>query len=121
MFNPKRLFAALFTGALCGVCCYFGGKIIFNLQFTGVNLGFILLNRMMIGFVIGISGLRMHWSLHGIFIGTIVGSIFAYADFLFAYPVAVVLVVLILNPVFGLIIEFVTSVIFKLPAELQNQ
>lgn len=111
--NSKRLIIAVVVGLICGIFCFLGGKYLFNLPFNHISLGFILLNRGMIGFVIGISLLKWHWALHGIMIGAVVGSIFAYADFMFGFPGYILLLVLLLNPFFGFVIEFFTTVVFK--------
>lgn len=115
MFNKKRLTIALLVGLLCGVSCFIGGKYLFNLPFGMVNFWFILLNRMMIGFVIGTSVLRIQWAVHGLLIGFVVGSIFAYADFMAGFPGYVIFLVVLMNLFFGFIIEFFTSVVFKQP------
>jgi hypothetical protein len=82
------------------------------LPFTAVNLAFILLNRAVMGFAIGAFGLKLRWAWNGIVVGLVVGEIFAY--FLFM-PVGwkMLLISPIGNAVFGLMIEFFTTVVFK--------
>lgn len=116
MFDLKRLYTALFMGFLCGIACFITGKYLLNLPLAVSNFGFILINRMMIGFVVGISCLRdMHWAKHGALIGSIVGVIFAYTDAMLGFSWWVILGILVVNPVFGLIIEFGTTKLFKRP------
>ena len=65
------------------------------------------------GFAIGASGLKLHWAWNGIVMGMAVGSIFSY--FLFMNGAAEPLPVMnfFVNGVFGLLIEFFTTVVFK--------
>ena len=65
----KRITIATLFGVVAGALC---ATISFRagiLAFTTVNLIWILLNRTLMGFVIGISGLRLHWAWHGILMG----------------------------------------------------
>jgi hypothetical protein len=100
-----------------GVICATAGFSIGIMKFTAVNLVWVLLNRSVMGFAIGASGLKLHWAWNGIVMGLVVGSIFSY--FLFmnlgmgTLPLANLLIG---NPIFGLIIEFFTTVVFKQPA-----
>ena len=41
------------------------GVMSMGVKMTAVLAIWILLNRTVMGFVIGISGLRLHWALHG--------------------------------------------------------
>jgi multisubunit Na+/H+ antiporter MnhE subunit len=65
------------------------------------------------GFAIGISGLKAHWALNGIVMGLVVGSIFSY--FLFMSLGARMLPVanFLMNGLFGLVIEFLTTVVCR--------
>ena len=73
MFYSKRLFVASSVGFLCGISCFVVGKYVLGLPLEWSNLGFILLNRTIMGIVIGISNLKIDWIKHGALIGTIVG------------------------------------------------
>jgi len=102
----------LLAGGLCATAAFAGGF----LKFTAVNLVWILLNRAVMGFAIGTSGLKLRWAWNGIVMGLVVGSIFSY--FLFMNLGVGLLPPLnaLGNGVFGLIIEFFTTVVFKAPA-----
>lgn len=82
------------------------------LKITAVTLVWILLNRTVMGFAIGTSALKLHWAWNGIVMGLVVGEIFSY--FLFMnLGVRWLLISPIGNAVFGLMIEFFTTVVFK--------
>jgi len=101
----------LVAGAICATVSFSSGV----LKFTAVSLVWILLNRAVMGFAIGTSGLKLHWAWNGIVMGLVVGSIFSY--FLFMnVGVRMLLVSPFGNAIFGLMIEFFTTVVFKQPA-----
>jgi hypothetical protein len=103
----------LVAGVLCATVAFWGGGF---LKFTSVNLTWILLNRAVMGFAIGVSGLKLRWAWNGIVMGLVVGSIFSYFLFMNLGPVWQPLVNALANGVFGLMIEFFTTVVFKQPA-----
>ena len=112
----KRIMIAtlfgLFAGGLCATAAFGGGF----LKFTGVNLAWILLNRAVMGFAIGTSGLKLRWAWNGIVMGLVVGSIFSYFLFMNLGLGILPPVNAIANGLFGLMIEFFTTVVFKQPA-----
>ena len=110
----KRITIATLFGVVAGALC---ATISFSagiLAFTTVNLIWILLNRTVMGFAIGISGIKLHWAWHGILMGVVVGSIFSY--FLYMQGMKMAVFTPIGNAIFGLMIEFFTTVVFKAPA-----
>lgn len=111
----KRILIATFFGLVAGGICatmsFYGGL----LKFTVVTLLWILLNRVVMGFSIGVSGLKLHWAWNGVAIGIATGSIFAYWLFMNTGGV-LPYINFFANGVFGLMIEFFTSVVFKQPA-----
>jgi hypothetical protein len=102
----------LLAGGLCATAAFWGGF----LKFTAVNLLWILLNRAVMGFAVGTSGLRLRWAWNGMVMGLVVGCIFSYFLFMNLGPVMLPLVNALANGVFGLVIEFFTTVVFKEPA-----
>lgn len=113
----KRITIATFFGLVAGVIC---ATAVFHtgmMKFTAVSLVWVLLNRAVMGFAIGASGLKLHWAWNGIVMALVVGSIFSYFLFmkqgLGAMPLGNLLIG---NPIFGLMIEFFTTVVFKQPA-----
>ena len=65
----------------------------------------ILLNRALIGFVIGISAFRIHWALHGLLIGLLVGLPYSIGVFLGGADWIVFFNVLLASLIWGFIIE----------------
>jgi hypothetical protein len=112
----KRIIVAIFFGLVAGALCasgaFFGGI----LKFSVVTMLFVLLNRAVMGFAIGISGLRLHWAWNGIVIGMAVGSIFSYYFFMILGPGPLPVVNFFVNGLFGLMIEFFTTKVFKQPS-----
>ena len=102
----------LVAGALCASGAFYGGI----LKFTVANLVWVLLNRAVMGFAIGASGLRLHWAWNGILVGLVVGSIFSVSLYMNSGPGLVPVANAVVNGLFGLMIEFFTTVVFKAPA-----
>lgn len=117
MISIKRIIIATIFGFIAGLLCYFGA-ISSNLEIDTLRLIFIIVNRMLIGFVIGISALKIKWPLHGIIIGEIVGLPFVLYDIMIGESYTLIIAVLIASALFGLMIEFFTSVVFKAPLEI---
>jgi len=114
--SMKRIVVAIFFGLVAGALCASGAFMAGLLTFSLVNLIWVLLNRAVMGFAIGVSGLKLHWAWNGIVIGMAVGSIFSY--FLFMNVGASILppVNFLVSGLFGLGIEFFTTVVFKQPS-----
>ncbi len=74
----KRAVVATIFGLIMGGVCASGAFYAGFLKFSVVSLVWILLNRAVMGFVIGTSGLKWHWAWNGIVLGMITGSIFSY-------------------------------------------
>ena len=109
----KRIVVATVFGLIMGGVCASAAFSMGLLKFTAVNLIWVLLNRGVMGFVIGISRLKLHWAWNGIVLGIVVGSIFSYFLFMNMGFVPLPFINGLANGVFGLIIEFFTSVVFK--------
>ena len=101
-----------------GVFCAYGVISLNVLQFTTANVVWVLLNRGVMGFVIGASGLRLHWAWNGILLGLLVGSIFSYSLYMVVGFQLLPVGNAIVNGVFGLIIEFFTTVVFRQKASV---
>ena len=101
MLKTNRVIIATIIGLILGLLFW----LIFS---PTASLGFwkIFLTGGLLGFVIGISALRMGWWLHGIIMGIVV-----------TLPVAVIMakwwLVLIVGLVIGFLIELITAVIFR--------
>jgi hypothetical protein len=71
--NSKRLVICLLGGVLAAIICVIGGQIIFG--FPGIDaptLAASIANRILIGFIIGISGWKINYLLHGAVLGFII-------------------------------------------------
>jgi hypothetical protein len=118
----KRIAIALLFGLIAGGICASLAFSMGILKFTAVTLAFVLLNRFVMGFAIGISGLNLPWAWNGIVIGivVVVGSIFSFFMFMTLGTAGMPLVNFFVNGLFGLTIEFFTTVVFKLPAAARS-
>lgn len=107
--KSKRVIISTVLGLVAGVLCYLGGKFLLKAEFTTVEFFMILFHRILLGFVIGISAIRIHWALHGILMGFIIG--------LPIYPLIFqegsLIPYSLMGIVWGLVIEFFTSFVFK--------
>ncbi len=112
----KRILIATFFGLVAGAICASGAFYGHLLKFSVASLIWILLNRAVMGFVIGASALKLHWAWNGIVMGVIVGSIFSYFLFMNLGPGIIPPANGIVNGLFGLMIEFFTTKVFKQPA-----
>ena len=101
----------LLAGGICSVLTFSSGY----LKFTVVALGWILLNRTVMGFAIGASGLKLHWAWNGIVMGLVVGEIFSYYLFM-SFGWKALAFTPIGNALFGFLIELFTTKVFKAPA-----
>ena len=111
----KRILVSTLFGLLAGCVCaslFFGAGY---LKFTVVTLVWILLNRTIMGFAIGASGLKLHWALNGILMGLVVGEIFSYYLFV-SFGWKALAFTPIGNAVFGFLIELFTTKVFKAPS-----
>ena len=112
MINARRLVIATLFGFVSGMICYLGGRYGLKDDISNVMFLYILVNRTLIGFVIGISTLRIHWVRHGLLIGLLVGLPFAAGCLLEENNIETAIAALILGALYGLMIEFFTSVVF---------
>ncbi len=112
----KRIVIATFFGLIMGLLCASGAFYGGLLKFTPVALVWILLNRSVMGFAIGISRLKVHWAWNGIIMGVVVGSIFSYYLLMTLGPGLLPPLNLVVNGIFGLLIELCTTKLFRQPA-----
>ena len=105
---PRRIIISTLLGIAAGIFCILGG-IFLGKEFTATTVLMILLHRTVMGFVIGISALRIHWVLHGTLLGFIIG--------LPVYPLIFIeggaLSYSVMSLVWGFLIELFSTVIFK--------
>ncbi len=111
-----RIVVATLFGLCAGALCASGAFAGHLLKFTTITLIWILLNRAVMGFVIGASGLKLHWAWNGVVMGLVVGSIFSYFLFMTMGSALIPSINFLVNGVFGLLIEFFTTVVCNRPA-----
>ena len=73
--NKKRILIATLCGFIAGIICYLLGVLLIPLKHDLLILAWILVNRTLLGFVIGISILRVHWVLNGLIVGMTIGLV----------------------------------------------
>lgn len=113
----KRVIIATSVGIILGIFCWLGGVFLgLIVDPPAIQIANIIAHRAVMGFVIAISAWRMDWAAHGIIMGSIIGVLFILFDAFAGMPKFVLFGLLIPgNAVYGLIIEFVTTKIFKAP------
>lgn len=112
MLTFKRVFLATLCGLVFGLICM--GLATSNPNaaspITPTTKLLIILSRTMMGFMIGISALRMKWWLHGIVLGFI-------ASIPMALPVLdnlnIAIGSLVMGMIYGFLTELITSVLLK--------
>ncbi len=112
MLTPKRIFMATSCGLFFGLICMFLASS--NPDpvepTTAMTKWLIIVNRTLLGFIIGISALRLPWWLHGMVLGFI-------ASIPMALPVlhhtGIAIGSLLMGMIYGLLTELITSVFFK--------
>ena len=113
MLTAKRVIIATIVGFLCGIVCMLMASS--NPEsiapLSGIIKISIVLSRTLLGFMIGISALRMAWWLHGIVLGFI-GSI------PMAMPIVtdnwyIAMGTLFMGIIYGFVIEVITTLLFK--------
>ena len=112
----RRIAIAVLFGLVAGCICAGGGLAAGIFKLSVVNVAWVLLNRGVMGFAIGISNLKVHWAWNGVLMGLVVGSIFSYSLFMDVGPKLLPLMNFFVNGLFGLMIEFFTTKVFKAPA-----
>jgi hypothetical protein len=112
MLTSKRVIIATISGVVFGFVCL--GFALSNPDssetLSSTVRWSIVIGRTMLGFMIGISALRLKWWLHGIVLG-IIASIPMAIPIIDNTVIAVSTVVM--GIVYGFLIELITSVLFK--------
>lgn len=110
----KRLMICVIGGALSGLICLLGAQIIMGFpSITLASVAETVANRIVLGFVIGISGWRINYLAHGALIGLIV-SLSVSIAFLSADAFGF-LIYTAAGVLYGLLIEVLATVILKSP------
>jgi hypothetical protein len=109
MLTTKRVFIATICGIIFGLVCMWMASSGEEEVGPLIKLS-IVFSRTIMGFMIGISALKLHWWLHGIILG-FVGSIPMAIPILSDMKIAIATVVM--GIIYGFLIELITSIIFK--------
>jgi hypothetical protein len=123
MQRAKRITVATLSGVLFGFVCYGFASLGAEAIAWPVAVQ-IIVSRTLIGFAIGISCLSIHWSLHGLLMGMIFSIPLAFSGLMAPespeYSTTEMFIgTIILGMVYGLLIEVITSVIFKAKAKVK--
>ena len=111
--STKRIVIATICGFIFGlVCMYLASSDPDTTLTTGIKWS-IILSRALLGFIIGISALKMGWWLHGIVIG-IIASLPMAASVL--PDTKIFFGTLVMGLVYGFLTELITTVLFKAKA-----
>jgi hypothetical protein len=110
----KRLRICMLGGVISALICTLGSQILLDFPpMTWNSMASTIANRLLLGFVIGISSWGMNYLLHGAVIGFIV-SITVSIGFLPGDSTSFVLYT-IAGVLYGVMIEFLSTVVFKSP------
>jgi len=110
----KRIIICTIGGIIAGVLCIMGGVLSGNIdEITFLGLLPLFFNRIMLGFIIGISNLKMHYLIHGALIGFLI-SLISSLQFLEESIIGFVLFS-VAGIIYGLLIEWAATKLFKCP------
>jgi hypothetical protein len=116
MHNPKRLIVATVSGLIFGFAgLVFGGPVTPPWPIAAQ----IIISRMLIGVAIGISSIALgHWSIHGLVMGLLFSLPLAFGGLMApdnpdVSKSAMFVSTVVLGMFFGLLIELITTVLFK--------
>jgi hypothetical protein len=117
MKKSKRIIVATLSGVLFGFVCFgfasSSGKLALPVIFQ------LITSRTLIGFAIGISCFSIvHWSINGLIMGLIFSIPLAFSGLMAPEipefsKASMFVFTIILGMIYGLLIEVITSVIFK--------
>jgi len=112
MLTLKRVLIATICGFIFGIVCMLLASSNPNATepISTATRWLIIVSRTMLGFIIGISALRMIWWKHGLALGLI-------ASIPMALPVMddvrIMIGTLVLGMIYGFLTELITSVLFR--------
>ena len=110
MIYAKRVTITTILGVITGVLCYLGG-LHAGVEFTTGIMLTTILNRALIGFVIGISAIRIHYLLHGILIGALGSIVMGVASI--DQGLNGLVIITVFGMLWGLLIELIATKGFK--------
>jgi Na+/proline symporter len=111
--SGKRIIIATLSGVLVGYIDYYLGLYFEIIEINLTIFVWIMINRIMLGVVVGISILKVDWTLRGAVIGAIMGVIFSFYIFMVTNAWDLIAVSFVISVLFGITIELITTVVFK--------
>lgn len=109
----KRIFIATLCGFIAGIFCYVSGVMLIPIEYDLLLFIWVIVNRTLLGFVIGISILKVHWALNGLIVALTVGLVFPLNAIMIGKEFPLIISVYVMGMIYGVLIEFFTSVVFK--------
>ena len=112
MLTVKRVVIATICGVVFGFVCMFLASSNPNLvmPITAQAKWMIVIGRTMMGFMLGISALRLRWWLHGIVIGIIASIPLAMP---FMQHTSILISTIVMGVIYAVLTELITSILFK--------
>lgn len=116
MKKTKRIIIATLAGVLFGFVCLGFATSSGHETPLAIKLQ-ILVSRTLIGFAIGVSSLKLHWTLHGLLFGLIFSLPMAFSGLMAETPdfsaSMMFISTVVMGMIYGFLIELITSVLFK--------
>lgn len=112
MLTVKRVLIATICGFIFGIICMLLASSNPDAALpatTAVKVN-IIISRTLLGFMLGISALRLSWWLHGIVIGIIASLPMAVAVMEYT---GIMVSSIVMGIIYGFLTELITSIIFK--------
>jgi len=115
----KRLLACMLGGIISAAICLVGRQIIFGFpDILWGNIAATVANRLLLGFVIGVSGWKINYLLHGAILGLLLSLSVSIGFFpgnilgFFLFTTAGIL--------YGVFIEWLSTDVFKAPMKAKS-
>ena len=112
--NTKRIIICTIGGIVAGILCMIGGYLRgFIIEISILGLLPYFFNRIILGFVIGISNLKLHYLLNGAVIGLLISLISSLAVVeknIFAF-----IAFSVAGMIYGVLIDWMATKLFKCP------
>ena len=109
----NRILVATFCGFIAGIICYVLGVILIPIKHDLIMFIWVVVNRTLLGFVIGVSVLRVRWVINGLIVGLTVGLVLPLNAIMIGKEWPLIISVYVMGIIYGILIEFFTSVVFK--------
>ena len=114
--NRKRLLVCILGGVLSAIFCIMGKQIVYGFpEITWRVVGDTMANRLLLGFIIGISCWKINYLLHGALLGLFVSlsvSIGLLPDKIFGFFLYTSAGVF-----YGIMIDWLAAIVFRAPME----